>query len=129
MTRDEIVSFIEEEGAKPFEWGKSDCVQFAAAMVKRASGRERVIATYSTEAEANAIRDAAGGLQKLVEAELGPMQRDIQNCPDGAVVLTAFDAGQALGVALPPRFFLRTTQGVRPVHLELAIGYWPCPLS
>jgi len=125
MTRDEIAAYLHEQAARPFAWGVTDCVQFAGAFVEKITGRS-YLADYEYNSELGAARImlAAGGLEALVSKHLGPMSRDLRECADGDIVLSAFDRGPTLGIAVPRVFFLRTERGVIPVNLEHAIGFW-----
>ena len=132
MSRELVIEYIQEQAALPFVWGSTDCMQFAAGIVQRLTGVDyrAKFPAYSTEREAVRMLVEAGGMQAFVTRELGPMRRDLQNCAVGDVVLTAFaPVGQAVGIAVPRLFFLRTEKGLTPVDLVLAVGYWPCRSS
>lgn len=132
MSREIVIEYLQEQERLPFAWGSTDCMQFASGIVQRLTGVDYAAKhpKYSTEREAIRMLAAAGGMRAFVEAELGPMRRDLPNCADGDIVLTAFaPQGQALGVALPRLFFLRTETAIVPIDMTLAIGYWPCRRS
>lgn len=128
MSRELIVEYVQEQAALPFVWGSTDCMQFAAGAIERLTGIDlrAKFPAYSTEREAVRMLVEAGGVEAFVARELGPMRRDLLNCSAGDVVLTAFAPhGQAVGVAVPRIFFLRTEHCLVPVDMNLAIGYWP----
>ena len=125
MTRDDVLAYLQEQVVKPFAWGSTDCVQFAAGIVERVTGNNYAASyTYDSELSAARLIRDAGGLEALVSKHLGPMNRDRRECRDGDIVLSAFDRGPTLGIAVPRLFFLRTEQGVVPVDMELSIGFW-----
>lgn len=111
-----------------FQWGVSDCVQWAAASVKFFSGRDPLAHyRYSSEAGARAMIAGAGSLEKLVTIELGEPRSRIADTEVGDVVLATFaDSGEILGVAEPPVFWLRAARGYVPIELSLALRVWPC---
>lgn len=125
MTRDEVLAYVQQHASTPFEWGKSDCVQFADGLVRLVTG-QGYASGYSYDSEFGAARliREAGSLEALVSKHLGPMNRDRRECRDGDVVLSAFDRGPMLGIAVPRLFYLRTERGVIPVEIEMAIGFW-----
>lgn len=128
MSREIVAEYVQEQAALPFVWGSTDCMQFAAGVIERLTGIDlrAKFPAYSTEREAHRLLAEAGGVEAFVSRELGPMRRDLLNCVAGDVVLTAFaPQGQAVGVAVPRLFFLRTEHGLTPVDMNLAIGYWP----
>lgn len=120
--------FCQEWIAPPFEWGRTDCVQFPFAWVRHVSGVDHTLGyTYDSEQGAAAIIAEAGGLEALVSRHLGPINRDRRTVSQGDVILSAFDRGPTLGLAAGPRSFLmRTPRGLVPVQMELAIGSWSC---
>lgn len=134
--RDQVLAYLAEQARRSFEWGKTDCVQFAAGWIEALSGTRPNLPAYSSEAEAKRWLVDNGGLEAAVSAQLGPSQRDLRLCGDGDIVLTAFHGQHALGIALPRLFFvLRRQDGssfdpsVVPVDMQLAIRWWPCRIS
>ena len=112
----------------PFQWGVSDCVQWAGAAVEFFSGRDPVSHyRYSTEEEARAIIAASGSLEALVTREIGEPRARCSEAALGDVVLSVFrETGPILGVADPPVFWLRAPAGYIPVEMTLALRVWPC---
>lgn len=125
MTLDE---FLHAWAAKPFEWGRTDCVQFAVAWMRESIGLDHSTGySYDDAVSAQRIINAAGGLEALFSKHYGPMRRTRLGVSAGDVILSAFDHGPTLGLAFGPRaFVLKTQSGLIPVQMELAIGYWPC---
>jgi hypothetical protein len=58
--------------AKPFVWGKNDCVLFAAGWVKLATGRDHIAGPekWATLLQAERILRKLGGLKAIVDARL-----------------------------------------------------------
>lgn len=126
-----LEEFISEWAARPFQWGVTDCVQFAAAWVRECTGQDYAAGyAYSDEAGAALVIREAGGLSELVSRHLGDFKRSREGMVAGDIVLSAFGQGPTVGVAVGPRaFLLRTERGLIPVQTDFAIGYWPCPQS
>lgn len=135
--RDIVLSYIAEQARLPFEWGKTDCVQFAAGMIERLTGVRPAVPAYATETEAKRWLVENGGLEAAVSTYLGPAQRDLRLCGDGDVVLTAFGGQKALGILAGRLVFVRRQQdgskldpSVFPVDIVTAgIRWWPCRSS
>lgn len=134
MLRDDVIQYLREQAAQPFVWGKTDCVQFAAGMVERATGVRPILPAYNSETGAKRVLVDLGGLEAAVTSFLGPAQRDLRLCGDGDIVLSAFQGEQTLGIAVPRRFFVLRygpgiDTGIWPVDMTLAIRWWPCRTS
>ena len=73
---DRLHAFLSERDAEPFAWGDhaNDCVSTAAAAIVAQGGRDFLAQMrWSTEDEAYAALDAAGGLEEAVSAHLSPI--------------------------------------------------------
>ena len=60
--------FIESRRRTPFRWGEQDCCTFAADAVRALTGVDPIAdlrGTYATEAEADAVLAAHGGLEAM----------------------------------------------------------------
>lgn len=129
--RDIVAGYLRECAKDPVIWGKTDCAQGALGFVRLVSGREVSLGYgYDSETEAKRIVVAVGGLEAAVSSVLGSPSRDLSQCSDGDIVLSAFkDLGHVLGIALPRVFFIKTEPGpFIPIDLTLAICFWkPCP--
>jgi hypothetical protein len=90
---------IRERRLMPFAWGSNDCALFAAACVDAVVGQDLAadLRGYSSEAEAQQIIEAHGGLEAIVTARLGepvaPMLARV-----GDVGLVAVQTGECLAV-------------------------------
>ena len=132
-----VLDYIVEQARQPFEWGKTDCVQFAAGMIERLTGARPDLPSYSSEIDAKRVLVSLGGLEAAVSKYLGPPRRDLKLCAEGDIVLTAFGGQKALGICVPRVVFVRRQQdgskfdpSVVPVDMETAcIRWWPCRSS
>lgn len=54
----------------PFEWGRNDCVLFAARWVKESTGRDHLVgvAGWKTMREALRVLKQHGGIEKILDA-------------------------------------------------------------
>lgn len=79
MTRDAVIerlgAFLDASKDKPAIWGSDDCCTWAAQWVADLTGRDIAVPAYSTEAEAVALRTAAGGLVPMFEQALAGFLR------------------------------------------------------
>lgn len=116
-----------ERHERPFAWGVSDCVQFAADAREFYGGRRPALPAYDSERTALRLIRAAGSLEEAVTAALGPPVPVVE-AELGDTVLTSFkDTGPVLGVADPPYFWLRAERSsFMPIRLDLALKVWPC---
>lgn len=94
-----LAAFIDAHRRAAFRWGENDCALFAADWVLEATGVDPAAQWrgYASEAEAQAIIDAAGGMRSLVSlperATTGLAQR-------GDVVLAEHEGQQVFGVVV-----------------------------
>lgn len=80
----ELINKLADE---PFEYGKSDCYTFTAALVKEWHGKDFSKAIqYEDEDGANDFLKTYG-YPALVTGTLGYPRTDVTNCEDGDVVL------------------------------------------
>lgn len=87
------------------DWGKHDCVTFAAECVKAMTGCALIDPTWSSEDEATDQLDKAGGLIQAVTSVLGDPLRVAQGAMRGDVAVIAWrDGGNraALGIVVGP---------------------------
>lgn len=69
----DLRAFMRSARRRPFVWGEFDCCLFAADWVALCTGRDPAATwrgTYSTETEARALMDSAGGMSGLLDAVL-----------------------------------------------------------
>lgn len=65
-----LTAAIDDAKTKPFAWGVHDCCMNAANLIQAITGVDPAASfrgTYSTESEAQAIIEAAGGLVALID--------------------------------------------------------------
>lgn len=80
-TSAQLQQYIARWAAAPFEYGKHDCVRFAAGWLDFRLGTNWLSEVerefpYANESDANQILATGGGLPKLVESKLGtPVSR------------------------------------------------------
>lgn len=128
MINESVAEYLVEQARRPFVWGETDCVQLAAGMYEHLTGVRLPIPTYSSEREATRVLAELGGLEPAVTSFLGPAQRDLRRCEDGAIVLSAFQGQQTLTISLGNVLFVRRINetGLFPVGRIMGIRWWPC---
>jgi len=111
-----------------FKYGSVDCCQFAAAAWKHYTGEDLALGfSYSSEAEALKLIEAAGSMEELLTRLIGEPRDDIRQAQDGDIVLSSAPGiGPIVGVADPPIFWVLAKKGMAPVNLDKAIKVWPC---
>lgn len=68
-----LIALLDERGVEPFQWGRQDCVTFAAAAVKAQTGIDllaRVTWSWATEREALRILARVGGVAAAADLVL-----------------------------------------------------------
>lgn len=97
-----LADYITDRLSTPFEWGKHDCVLFAAGWVREASGLDCVagLGTWATAREARAAINRAGGLERAIDLRLKRIEPNIANdgdiaLQDGTVMI--FSGAQIVG--------------------------------
>jgi hypothetical protein len=73
---------------RKFEWGSSDCAQFAGQAIEAMTG-ENILAAYpyTDEESGNAVLAAAGGLEALAQLHLGEYHQQPKTMMRGDFVL------------------------------------------
>lgn len=73
--------------ATPFEWGKHDCILFAARWVEIATGVDHLehIESWSTAREALRVRAQHGGTAAIMDARFARVHPNM--APDGSIAL------------------------------------------
>ena len=103
MTRNDLderlSAFIDAHRRAAFRWGENDCARFAADWVLEATGDDPAATWrgYASEAEAQSIIDAAGGMRGLVSLPERATPRLAQR---GDVVLAEHEGQQVFGVVV-----------------------------
>ena len=128
---------VERYRFSPFEWGRHDCVLFAARCVDAQCGsrfeqRIRSEFRYTTAMEALRLIKQSGGFESVVTQFLGPM------VPPGELELGDVVLGRgpgqfadcvALGICDEESFMVPDHQGLAWLSMNLARGGWHCPLA
>lgn len=94
-----LADFIDSRRRKAFRWGENDCALCAADWVLECTGVDPAAhwRGYASEAEAQAIIDAAGGLRELVSLPERATPRLAQR---GDVVLAGHEGRQLFGIVI-----------------------------
>lgn len=123
--------FLTERTDTPFEWGRNDCLLFAADAVLAVRGgvdpAAAYRAKYKSEAEAKKIISSLGGLAPAVTAALGV--HPISNpaiASRGDVVMVQHNGTSALGIVDDSgrRVAVMTLPGVRRLPLASVLCVW-----
>lgn len=94
---------IDQWRAKHFAWGSADCCHFPATVIRAITGRDLLAGfpTYDSEAGAQAILEAHGGLVALLDAGLGVRNRKpVAHAYRGDVVAAELRHGWTAGICL-----------------------------
>lgn len=96
-----LAAKVEEWRARPFEFGNSDCLQFAGDVVLALTGVDyrQQFPVYLSEQAAEQILDAAGGLAGILTKCLGK-PKPIAHAMRGDLVLAEFANGPVPAVCL-----------------------------
>lgn len=101
-----LAALIEERRHQPFEWGRHDCVLFAADAVRACTGLDPAAqfrGTYASEVEAEALLALRGGLAGTIEwsqAERGAPACLRELAQRGDTALVELGNTLAMGVVL-----------------------------
>jgi len=130
-----LADYVERASAQPWAWGRHDCCTFAGDWVRAAKGRDpmaRWRGNYATEAEAEALIQAAGGLVALwdvgcrdagMRVATDPVQGDV-----GVIAVVGRDGPADVGaIHVGPRWALLTPAGVGVLHpVKVKRAWRPC---
>lgn len=113
---------------RPFQWGEHDCATFAARCWAARTGSDALAGlAWASEAEAQAIIDAGGGLRALVVARLGEPRAPLL-AAHGDVVLAldpqAEPPREVLAVCVGQHHVAPGTRGLIVLPLEAATAAW-----
>lgn len=118
---------VERERLLPFEYGRCDCVLFAARIADAISDggyerRAREAFKWSNEREA--LRLMARGLQSLVESVMGPMI-PWTRLRMGDIALIVDDEGnECIAVHDGTQFIGKVDRGIRVIPFRCVKGGW-----
>ena len=120
-----IGQVLSEWSNKPFVYGRSDCCQFAGAVIEDRSGKNPMSRfAYDDEAEAYDIIAHFGSLEAAVTHVLGK-SIDVADSEDGAVLLAVMaDGKEMVGVRIMNRMVVKTANSVVDWPLEAATRAW-----
>lgn len=93
-----LAAFIEARRDMPFEWGRNDCVLFAAAWIEELTGRRLFADVDWTDARSAREKLAAlGGIRQAARDALGPEVQNWMMIRRGDVAIAEDDAGREVG--------------------------------
>lgn len=124
-----LAAFLEERRNRPFGWGQQDCALLAADAVLLLTGQDPAEGSrsYGSEAEAEALIEAAGGLGELAAARMA-----VLGCPEiapafaqrGDAVLLLVGNQPTLGVCVGARVAAPGPDGLVFLPLRMAERAW-----
>lgn len=84
-----LSEYLKEMKDVPFEWGRNDCILFAAKGFERLTGKNHYAEYlgYSTEEEAKKILESNGGFDGIIGKHIGPSKKDWRKAKRGDVCL------------------------------------------
>jgi hypothetical protein len=116
-----LAAVLAQHQRTPFVWGEHDCCLFAASVVQALTGVDPAAGwrgTYSTEEQAQALIEEAGGLLALATSALGAPRNNPQLVQRGDVVCAAIypevapdELALADGVLPEPKWLLGVATG------------------
>jgi hypothetical protein len=97
-----LAAFLHERHSMPFEWGRNDCVMFAAGSVEAITGVSLLPDyTWSDAAEAEDRLKRAGGLKAIVDQRL-PRLKNLAYTRRGDIVMLKISAASPDARAVRP---------------------------
>jgi hypothetical protein len=125
MKRDDwlarLIETLERWQRRPFVYGESDCVRFAAECIEAQTGK-RYETPYRTRREALRLIRNAGGLSPLVVSRLGPPHYGRPR--RGDVCLVQADDGEGLGVAMGATVAMPAERGLGFHPITAVLQHW-----
>ncbi len=120
-----LADYIESRRETPFVYGAHDCCQFVAGAVAAITYANPAAAwSYSSEAEAEALLAAHGGVAGLVTLALGAEPVHPSQARRGDVVLAELEHGPTAGVCLGTDCAFATEVGVTFRPRALVTAAW-----
>lgn len=119
-------ALLSERLHQPFAWGVHDCALFAADAVLAVTEVDPAAAlrgSYSTEAEARLIIDAAGGLASIATEALGEPVAAAMARP-GDIGLLEAGLGETLVVCVGQRWMAPADDGLKVLRLGHVAQAW-----
>lgn len=120
---------VEAARSTPFEWGRHDCILFAADCVAAMTGDDLAAAfrgRYATRDEAySLLLTLGGGLEHAITQALGrPPANNWRMAARGDVVVVDVETGSAAGVVIGNRIAVPEPRGLAFLPLSAARCYW-----
>lgn len=125
-----LAELVEARRHAPFRWGVHDCVLWAADAVLACTGHDPAAewrGRYATEAEADAIIGAAGGLAELVakaQAQRGAWECLVVQAQRGDTALVEYGNTLMMGVVLGDLVAVPGLDGLVFLKLRAARRAW-----
>jgi len=112
--------------ARPLVYGSGDCCQFVAEMIVALRGEDlrHLFPAYSSQAEAEDIIAAHGGLVGLVSHALGEPSHPSRAIAGDAVVYQEEDGREVAGVCIGARIAAPGPAGLVFPSMSRAIASW-----
>lgn len=121
-----LASEIEGARERPFSFGAGhDCTAFAMRIVAAMTGRDHMaeFPAYTSEAEADAILAAHGGLHAMATRQFGaPIA--VAYAQRGDLVLLPTPRGDALGICLGSSAVFAAPLGVSIMAMQHVVAAW-----
>jgi len=112
---------------EPFKYGKTDCYQFTARLVKEYHGIDHIKlhCVYKNKKEADEYMAQHGGIEALTTGTIGYPLKDVTECVTGDVV-TATTSGEdvALGFVANGYGLFKTKKRVMKIPLKKCRVGW-----
>lgn len=126
IDRRSIANTLADWLERPFEWGKSDCVHFAGAIIGAATGTNPMdgYLDYRNEQRAAQIIGLHGNLKDTITSWLDRPPGKVQDY-DFGVVLVDSPLGHMAGILLDDRVLVKTPDGVVDLPGARAFCAWP----
>lgn len=122
-----ILSSLNDWERAEFQYGKTDCCQFASHVFKSITGEDHAAKfQYGSEEEAQKIIEEHNGLVGLVSSLIGPPNKSQK---DGDICVLFIPAiGELLGVRYKDNVVCITEKGLRVIEHKHVIAEWViCP--
>ena len=110
--------------SRSFQYGSTDCCQFAREIVQQITGREIEAPTYGSESEADDIVEGFGGYQKMISALLDQEPSPIDSLRTGDPVLLEVGGQPIVGVMFANGVALKTKQRITSVSAKHVRAGW-----
>lgn len=122
-----LQAFLADPINATFEWGRNDCVLFAARCVKELTDEDplaNVSLDWVDEASAGAALDAHGGLHAAIVTALGPPMENPLMAQRGDVALTEVGSQGFLAIHMGDRLVAPSRDGLVYIPTRCATHVW-----